>query len=62
MVIGEDKNKISNIVHPNVDQFNSLYQPHISQLLEPVPHNTDLLQLKVSPKIFMMIFSSIFNV
>ena len=53
MVIGEDKNKISNIVRPNVDLFYSLYQPHISQLLESAaPHNNDLFQLKVSNKQF----------
>ena len=50
MIIGEDRNKISNIVRPNVDQFYSLYQPHVSHLLEPAAssHNNELLQLKVS--------------
>jgi len=34
MFIGEDKDKIRNIIRPNVAEFERLYEPHLSSLVE----------------------------
>ena len=50
MTIGEDKNKVANIVLPKVANIvlHKLYEPHLSLLVEPAPNRSDLWQLKVS--------------
>jgi translocator assembly and maintenance protein 41 len=32
MYVGEDKNKVSNIVKPNVATFRALYEPHLRDM------------------------------
>ena len=34
MIIGEDRNKIRNIVLPNIPHFSELYNPYIESFLE----------------------------
>ena len=34
MLIGEDKNKVRNIIQPNMAEFERIYEPHLSSLVE----------------------------
>lgn len=33
MYVGEDKNKVFNIVKPNIAAFKALYEPHLKEMV-----------------------------
>ena len=48
MIVGEDKNKVRNIVLPNMSQFSKLYKPYTNTLLH---EDTDGLLHMVCPQV-----------
>ena len=48
MLVGEDRNKIENIVKPNLSHFRKLYSSIINEYLEPDTNNEEMWRLRVS--------------
>ena len=38
MVVGEDKNKIKNVVQPNMVEFERLYEPYLGSFVERIAY------------------------
>lgn len=36
MLVGEDKNKIKNIIQPNMAEFERLYEPYLGSFVERI--------------------------